>query len=97
MCTGTSGHSIGAVNCPSVSGPGGAAPPATAVFMSVVISDALSVRRYTRTSSMRPPKYSPQMALPPRRSGFVDVAMDPVTAIELARAPFTYSRRFAPS
>ena len=40
------------------------AAPSTAVFMSDTISGALSPRLYTRTSSITPLKYSPQMRVP---------------------------------
>ncbi len=51
-----------------------------AVFMSEVISAGESARLYTRTSSMRPLKYSPQIALPPILSGKLEVEMAPLTA-----------------
>jgi hypothetical protein len=44
-----------------------------------------------------PAKYSPQMPLPPIRSGCVPLKIVPVTARELAWTPLTNSRRFAPS
>jgi hypothetical protein len=77
---------------------GGVASGATIdVFMSVVISAALSTRRYTRTSSIRPLKYSPQTLLPPIRSGPVELIMFPEIATDETCAPLTYRRKVAPS
>ena len=48
--------------------------------MSAWISAALRVRRYTRTSSMRPWNHSLQIELPPIRSAPVELTSEPITA-----------------
>jgi len=70
---------------------------AIGVFMSVCISAAESGRLYILTSSIVPLKYSPQILLPPIRSRPVEAARLPVKAWLAASAPFTYSRKTAPS
>src|SRR5688500_9747650 len=70
-------------------GGGGGVTVPTGVFMSAWISDAGNARLYTRTSSITPAKNSVHTALPPIRSGPVDVVIAPVVADEAAWTPLT--------
>jgi hypothetical protein len=75
------------------SGPEGS----TGVFMSAWISAAVKAWLYARMSSMRPLNHSLQTAFPPIRSGPVEVLIAPARLSEVARVPFTYIRKTAPS
>jgi hypothetical protein len=68
--------------------PGGA-PPTTGVSLSAWISVAVRARRYTRTSSIEPLKFSPQIALPPIRSAPVEARIAPPVAVEDTWVPLT--------
>ena len=46
---------------------------------------------------MIPSKYSPQIELPPIRSGFVDVMIVPAAVSDETCTPLTYSLNCAPS
>jgi hypothetical protein len=59
----------------------------TLVFMSASISAAGSARLYTRTSSIRPSKRSPQTGLAPIVSVPVDVAIAPLRGTLATWAP----------
>ena len=72
-------------------------PGVTGFAMSVWISAWLSAARYTRTSSIRPLKYSPYGLLPPIHNGLAVVAIGPVRGEVATCTPFTYRRRFDPS
>ena len=69
----------------------------TALDMSVAISVWASARLYTRTSSIRPWKYSPYGRLPPIDSGLELLWTAPVAARDDASVPLTYSRSALPS
>ena len=72
-------------------------PGVTGFAMSVWISAWLSAARYTRTSSIRPLKYSPYGLLPPIHNGLAVVAIGPVRGEVATCTPFTYRRRSDPS
>ena len=65
--------------------------------MSAWISVWLSAARYTRTSSIRPLKYSPYGWLPPIQSGLPVGAIGPVKGELATCVPFTKMRSCAPS
>ena len=69
----------------------------TDVFMSETISGALSPRLYTRTSSITPLKYSPQMLLPPMLSWSLDVNSVPLAAALFTCTPLMYTFTVEPS
>jgi hypothetical protein len=69
----------------------------TGVFMSLVISEALSEREYTRTSSISPPKNSLANESPPKRRGDVDAGSDPAASVVERSVPLTYMRTADPS
>ncbi len=62
---------------------------ATAVFMSAVTADDEIARSYTRTSSIRPVKYSPYGLLPPIHNGLLLVSIVPNAAAVAACTPLT--------
>ena len=74
----------------------GAAGP-TGRAMSVWSSVALNALRYTRTSSIRPLKYSPYRLFPPIHNGLDDTAIAPVRAALARCTPFTNNRTCDPS
>ena len=65
--------------------------------MSVCSSVALNALRYTRTSSIRPLKYSPYRLFPPIHNGLDDTAIAPVRAALARCTPFTNNRTCDPS